>query len=157
MSSIPEGSSLDHDGKDRQDYEPPNCGSKAPHSQHFHVPAGGLRLNCPGAKAPAHDFNQAYAILMADYGEVFAASMMIMARERGTADGNVILVTRTDDYKYRITPVRRTVTVTHTVDVPAGVTDEQVAETFADMRIQYPALPGWWISYPEAKEKGKGR
>jgi hypothetical protein len=44
---------------------------------------------------------------------------------------------------------RRTVQVTHTVDVPAGVTDEQVADVFVDMRVEYPALTGWWISVPQ--------
>lgn len=46
--SIPEGSSLDNQGVDRQTYEPQNCGNTKPHSQHFNVVMRGLTLNCPG-------------------------------------------------------------------------------------------------------------
>lgn len=37
--------------------------------------------------------------------------------------------------------------VTHIVDVPADITDEK--RVFTDMRVQYPALAGWWISFPQ--------
>jgi hypothetical protein len=48
VSEIPEGSSLDNDGADRQTYEEPNCDTETSHKQHFHSPVGGLTLNCPG-------------------------------------------------------------------------------------------------------------
>lgn len=38
--------------RDRQDYEPPNCGQTTPHDQHFHSPIGNLTINCPGAAPP---------------------------------------------------------------------------------------------------------
>jgi hypothetical protein len=48
---------------------------------------------------------------------------------------------------------RRTLQVTHTIDVPADVTDKEIAEVFPDMRVHYLAIP-WLVSLRSARNRG---
>lgn len=47
---------------------------------------------------------------------------------------------------------RRTVSVLFTVDVPEGITNEQVAEEFTQMWVAARELVGWWVSNPQVRE-----
>ena len=47
---------------------------------------------------------------------------------------------------------RRTRRVTFTVDTPGDVTDAGLAEVFAQMWVDAPVMPGWWVSTPEVND-----